>query len=288
MPDDTPGLSKASESAIEERLRSALSGAAPQGYPTIGVREKIVGSVRARVRRRQHVAGALAACCLVIAGASAGIASWHSTQSSGNKSAAPAAAAGQRHGLPVANPSAGAGIPAARADCGEVAEGSRIASGCYGVYSRSPNPTANDGVFDYAQSYAAAGASSALKKRSNSSQSSASQGSASPSSTTSRGVVSYRVLVPVGQAISVTLPGVAAEIWSAPAVAPGQGSGASQVRISSEQSGGVGVGSSATFQSSVAVTVLIDASGLPVCGTLHIPCGAPLSTWSLVLEFQKS
>jgi hypothetical protein len=294
--DDLTGMSEASDSALEERLRQALSRAAPQGLPTIGVRERIVGSVRARVRRRQQLAGSLAACCLLIAGVSAGVVSWHATQHPGSSSAAVAPLGANKKSVSGAarTPSPDLARPsrAARAGCGEISEGNGVVSGCYGVYDRSPDFSVNGPVYGFPiqgdstastvpGSYSASGpapGSTGAK--------SATGGSAAQGKEVIQG--EYKVVVPVGRPVTVILPGTAGEIWSAPAVAPGQGSGATQVRIVEEGSGGVGDGSSASFESGIPVTVLIDASALPVCGSLHIPCGAPTSTWSLVLEFQKS
>jgi hypothetical protein len=290
--DDLKGTSEASDSALEERLRQALSRAAPQGLPTIGVRERIVGSVRDRVRRRQRVAGAFAACCLVIAGVSAGVVSSHTTPHSGNMSAAAAPdVANQKHVPGAASAPSRSLARAARAGCGQISESNGVFGGCYGVYDRSPDFSVNGPVYGFpiqgdATKSTASGAYSGLGT------SGATSPKSAPADSTTQGkeVVQgeYKVVVPVGRPVTVTLPGTAGEIWSAPAVAPGQGSGATQVRIVEEESGGVGDGSSASFESEIAVTVLIDASALPACGSLHIPCGAPTSTWSLVLEFQKS
>ena len=294
MHDDLTGTSEASDSALEERLRQALSRAAPQGLPTIGVRERVVGSVRDRVRRRQRVAGAFAACCLVIAGVSAGVVSSHATSHSGNLSAAAAPGVANQKSAPGA-----AGAPSlhearvARAGCGQISEGDAVVGGCYGVYDRSPNFSVNGPVYGFPmpldQTKSVAPSSSGSGSAGNTGSSGAK--STSGGSTTQGSEVvqgQYKVVVQVGSPVTVMLPGTAGEIWSAPAVVPGQGSGATQVRIVEEESGGVGDGSSATFESEIAVTVLVDASALPVCGSLHIPCGAPTSTWSLFLEFHKS
>ncbi len=205
MPDSTHGSSQASEGALEERLRSALSGAAPQGYPTIGVREKVVGSVRAHVRRRKQMAGALAACCLLIAGASAGVAAFHASKNPVIKTAAALLPAHQK--APHSSAQGNSGYLALRSNCGQVSEGFRVAPGCYGVYDRSPDLSFNE------SDRTAAGKSS---------------GGTAPPSYESATVTprveprdgSYRVLVPVGQTVTVILPGAAGEIWSAPAVAP--------------------------------------------------------------------
>jgi hypothetical protein len=289
--DDITGTSEASDSALEERLRRALSRAAPQGLPTIGVRERIVGSVRDRVRRRQRVAGAFAACCLVIAGVSAAVVSSHATPHSGNISAAAApGGANQKRVLRAASaPSPDVARPA-QAGCGQISEGDGVVGGCYGVYDRSPDFSVN--APDYGPPEGNKTKNAAPRSYSGLSASAATSPKSSSAGATAQGDElvqgEYRVVVPVGRPVTVVLPGTAEEIWSAAAVAPGQGAAAANVRIVGEQSGGVGDGSSATFESEIAVTVLVDASALPVCGSLHVPCGAPTSTWSLVLEFQKS
>jgi hypothetical protein len=289
--DDLTGTSEASDSALEERLRQALSRAAPQGLPTIGVRERIVGSVRDRVRRRQRVAGAFAACCLLIAGVSAAVVSSHTTPHSGNISAAaaPGGANQKRVSRAAGEPSPDVARPA-QAGCGQISEGDGVVGGCYGVYDRSPDFSVN--APDYGPpkgnktKNAAPDSYSGLSASSPTSPKSSSAGATAQGDELVQG--EYRVVVPVGRPVTVMLPGTAGEIWSAAAVAPGQGSAAAHVRIVGEQSGGAGDGSSATFESEIAVTVLVNASALPVCGSRHIPCGAPTSTWSLVLEFQKS
>jgi hypothetical protein len=298
--DGTEGPMQANESALEERLRNALSGAAPEGYPTIGVRERVVGSVRARVRRRQRIAGGLAACCLVIGGVSAGVVSWRHTQSPGNESAAALPSNGRKAPASLSRP-AQASIPAPHSNCGEVVEGSRVAAGCYGLYNGSPEFEANSPLYEYAAPGTKAGplfptpATTPSKATDTTQRTDAAKplsGNTAPGGTSAGAAsareVSYRILVPLGQPVTVMLPGTTGKIWSAPAVAPGQGPDAAQVRVIREQSGGVGKGSSASFESDVAVTVLIDASAIDVCGDLHIPCGSPTSTWELVLEFQES
>jgi hypothetical protein len=295
--DDLTGTSEASDSALEERLRQALSRAAPQALPTIGVRERIVGSVRDRVRRRQRVAGAFAACCLVIAGVSAGVVSSHASPHSGNTSAAAAPIGANKKSVSGAarTPSPDLARPA-QAGCGEISEGNGVVGGCFGVYNRSPDFSINGPVYgpamppDQTKSIAPSSSGSGTAGSTGSTGGNGAKSSAAGPTTQGDELVQgqYKVVVPVGRPVTVMLPGTAGEIWSAAAVAPGQGSGATQVRIVGEESGGVGDGSSATFESGIAVTVLVDASALQVCGSLHIPCGAPTSTWSLVLEFQKS
>jgi hypothetical protein len=94
--------------------------------------------------------------------------------------------------------------------------------------------------------------------------------------------------VPVGGAVTVVLPDLSGAIWSVPAVVAGQGTSSNEVRLIGESAGAAGKSSSATFESSVPATVLIEASALDVCGASKVPCGASTDTWSVVLVFQKS
>lgn len=330
------------EAELEKRLRRSLSNAAPQSLPTVGVRETIVDGVRARVRRRQRVAGGLAACCLVIAGATAGVASLHSTEHPGTTSAAAHLPSAQK-GAPAVAPrtntrtSGGSTFQAARAECAQIVEGLHVISGCYGVYNGSPDLSINGdsvgpGVPATGTSTPGSSAGGTLSNGASSgpstsppASSSSPTGVASPpgdsasggggstgsgttgsgttgSGTTGSGTIGsgtttgkpvpvegiYRVVVPVGRGVTVVLPGIAGEIWSVPAVVPGQGAGAAQVRLLAQVASGVGKGSSATFESSVPATVLIGASALDACGLRQVPCGASPGTWSIVLVFEKS
>jgi hypothetical protein len=252
---------------LEARLKDALSRSAPVGFPTIGVRERIVGAVRARRARRQRVAGALAAACLVVAGVTVGIAGLHSGATPGRTSAGPALS-------PRSNPNVGASsVPAPRANCGEVLVGGSVVGGCSGAFGRSPVSTASPTAFGPPSSTASK------------------QGKDKTSGGTTAGgtgqvAAGDEVVVPVGRPVTVLLPGSAGEIWTAPAIVPGQGTDASRVHAVSARVDGAGLGSSATFESPVAVTVVIDASELGVCGEQHTPCGMPTSFWSVVLEFR--
>ncbi|MFZ0667368.1 MAG: hypothetical protein WAM97_16560 [Acidimicrobiales bacterium] len=86
--------------------------------------------------------------------------------------------------------------------------------------------------------------------------------------------------------IRVMLPGTSGEIWTAPAVAPGQGMDAGKVRVNALGVDGKGKDSYAVLESNVPVTVEVEASAIPVCGIGNSPCGTPNATWTLVLEFQ--
>ena len=260
---------------LEARLRNALSQAAPLGLPTIGVRERIVDAVRGRRARRQRVAGALAAGCLVVAGLSVGVATLHPGANSGKSSADALHAAAALPHSPV-NPgvsdAGGRNLPAARTNCGEIAVSDSVVAGCHGVFGKT-SPSA-DGPLG-----------STVPKASVTSEPGPGKGS---TGATYGGAEQVEVVVPVGRPVTLMLPGSPGEIWTAPAVVPGQGTDASRVTAVSSHVAGVGKGSSATFESSVAVTVEIDASALAVCGEQQTPCGAPTSFWSVFLEFRAS
>ncbi len=243
---------------LEFRLRDALSKAAPPGLPTIGVRERIVCGVRERRARRQRLAGALAATLLVVAGASVGAVALHSSSNGKTTSAAAPL---------VTSPK----LPVPRANCGEIAVDASVVAGCYGVFGKSP--TTNSTYGSEQPAFAEPNAHKNFKGN----KAGGDQGSGG-----------YEVVVPVGRPVTVVLPGSAGEIWTAPAVVPGQGTDASRVLAISAHVAGAGKGSSATFESTVAVTVVIDASSLAACGEQQTACGMPTSFWSVVLEFRAS
>ena len=268
---------------LEARLRDSLSRAAPQGLPTIGVRERIVGAVRSRRARRHRIAGGVAAACLVVGGLSAGVVALHQPGNAGRSdfdAAGQAGSAGHAPASPAANPEHPAGtttsIPGPRADCGEVAVGQSVVPGCYGVFATSSGSVQSGAVGFAAPTFTT-----------NSAGSDTTSGGLDKSRQY-RQYGGYQVVVPVGRPVTLVLPGSAAEIWTAPAVVAGQGTDAARVRTISARFGAVGQGSSATFESTVAVTVAIDASALGVCGGHHTPCGMPTGLWSVVLEFQAS
>jgi hypothetical protein len=284
---------------LEDRLRAALSNAAPEALPTVGVRERIIGAVRARRRRRQQVVTAFAACCLVIAGVSFGVASLHGASHPATNAAAPLAGVGSRI-QPAPQKTSSAGLPlfqgddAVTANCGEIIVSTGADAGCYGVFDRSSDFAINGTEYASAATPPAASSSgnTAQTEPTSPSGNSALGDAAGPTKRSEAKDLSprqaYRVVVPVGFPVTVVLPGTPGQIWFAPAVAPGQGSGAAMVRSLKAKAGGEGLGSSATFESGIPVTVLVEASALPECGSPPTPCGAPASTWSLVLEFQKS
>src|ERR1700722_19481173 len=126
---------------FDDRLRRSLTDAAPEALPTIGVRETIVHGVRARVRRRQRVAGAVAVSCLLIAGLTTGVAALHSSQHPATNSAArkaPSSSSGHQTSEPAAGGAEpGPSYQAKRSGCGEIVEGAQTIGGCYGVFSGS-------------------------------------------------------------------------------------------------------------------------------------------------------
>ncbi len=254
---------------LEARLRDALSRAAPLGLPTIGVRERIVDAVRGRRARRQRIAGSVAAACLVVAGLTVGIAALHPSAAPGRTSAE--AALGPR---PSTN--GGAAPPAApraaRANCGQISVSGSGLAGCYGIFGNSPvayGPGAP-------QPGSSSGSGSQKKQTT----------PGSPGSAAAAEPGGYEVAVPLDRTVTVDLAGTAGEIWTAPAVVAGQGSDASRVAVTTTRVSGAGEGSSATFESQVAVTVVVEASALGTCGDQHTPCGMPTRYWSVVLEFR--
>ena len=266
---------------LEARLRDALSRAAPQGLPTIGVRERIVDAVRTRRARRQRIAGAVAAACLVVGGLSAGAVALHQSGNAGKTSfnaAGQSGAAGRAPASPAANPYSArvsTSIPPPRADCGEVAVGRSVVPGCYGVFAKSS---------DSVQGAAGLATPTFTTAGKGSSKTTGAVNENGPD----EAYGGYQVVVPLGRPVTLVLPGSPAEIWTAPAVVTGQGTDAARVRTISARVGAEGQGSSATFESAVAVTVVIDASALGVCGGRQTPCGMPTGLWSVVLEFQAS
>ena len=315
--DDSPE----SLGALEDRLRDARSNAAPQGLPTIGIRETIVQAVRARLRRRQRIAGALAAS-VMLAGAAAGIISWqasrHSRTSISAAPAAPAASApANRSNARAASPSASSGaspygVPAttARPGCGEIVVGTSVNDGCYGIFTKTSENLQGGANFSVAQppvpSAGSTSAGSAGAGSAGAGSGGAGSGGAGSGATrlSAEGKLSQRngyLVVPVGRPVTVIIPGTSGQIWSAPAVSPGQGTDATRVRTlavnahgvvaGSGSSGGAGAsagaGSSATFESSEPVTVLVDASALTTCGADHTPCGTPTESWYLFIEFRS-
>jgi hypothetical protein len=267
------------DNGLEARLRQALSQSAPPGLATIGVREMIVDAVRARRARRHRVGGALAATCLVVAGVAVGISVQHGTAGPGRISAQSALA-------PRANPTASAAaLPVPSAGCGEVAVGGNVVAGCAGAFGRAQ---ANAPLS--AASPTASRTGTSEKRYSSVSPSTYSPAAGGAGSGGSAGQTSagYEVVVPVGRPVTLVLPGSPGDTWTAPGVVPGQGADASRVRTVSAHVGGVGEGSSVTFVSPVAVTVVVDASELAVCGSGHTECGTPIVEWSVVLEFRAS
>jgi hypothetical protein len=263
---------------LETRLRDALSRAAPRGLPTIGVRERIVDAVRGRRARRQRLAGGLAAACLVVAGVSVGAVALHQSSNGGKTGGVaalgrPSASGGERSDHGPLNPAASTStLPVPRANCGEIAVGGSVVGGCYGVFGSSPTTFGPSGYVP------ASSANLGVQKKTG--------GHAGHKAAGVQALGGYQVVVPVGRPVTVLLPGSAGEIWTAPAIVPGQGTDAARVRAIAAHVSGAGQGSSATFESTVAVTVVIDASALTACGEEHTPCGMPTSFWSVVLEFR--
>ncbi len=265
------------DTEVEARLRDALSRSAPRGLPTIGVRERIVDAVRARRARRHRVAGALAASCLLVAGVAVGISVQHGAAGPNRISAESA---------PRANPTVGvAALPAPNAGCGEVAVGGNVVAGCAGAFGKAPANTPEGAASPKASATVSgqtpypAGPTGTY---------SAAGGATGSGGGTGQASLGYEVVVPVGRAVTLVLPGSPGHTWTSPEVVPGQGADASRVRTVSAHVGAAGEGSSVTFESTVAVTVVVDASELAVCGDGHTACGTPTAEWSVVLEFRAS
>jgi hypothetical protein len=260
------------DNELETRLRDALSRSTPLGLPTIGVRERVVAAVRARRARRQRIAGALAAACLVVAGITVGLTGVHSATN-------PARAAAGAAVSPHSNPNFGApSVPAPRAGCGEITVGNSAVAGCSGAFGRAPAYT----VTPTASGPGAFAESESGKKKTTTGASVGGTGAGS----TGQPAAGDEVVVPVGRPVTVLLPGSPGDIWTAPEIVPGQGTDASRVMVITAQVSGSGKGSSASFESPVAVTVVVEASALGTCGAQHTPCGMPTSYWSVVLEFR--
>ena len=252
---------------LEARLREALSEAAPESLPTIGVREKLVSSIHERRRRKQQLFGGIAAACVIFGGIAVGIAAGatHTDHSSNlSTSAAPIKRSAGPLKATAAAPNS-SDLP--RPDCAEATIGTNAATGCWGTYSRT-----SSGSVDYSlkgnESEDASGTSKALTR-----------------SHTARNL---EIVVPLGQPVTIDLPGVSGKIWTAPAIAPGQGAGAQNVQKISEKASSPGGSASATFESRTAVTVVVEASSFAVCGTAQTPCGDQVGTWSMVIEFQAT
>jgi len=305
------------ETPLETHLRQALSSAAPRGLATIGVRERIVESIHRRRQRRLQVAGSLAACCLVIAGVTAGaVALHHGGGSNSNTSAAPFVGApsgtSDQHPTAVRSP-ASAGSPtsdsvAGAGSCAMVTIAGGSVSGCYGTFAvqsgsgqvaYSAAKSATNGSVTTSESKGPSGSTTATNPDATSStpegtaalDKKAVTGPGKPPTSAGANAPSLQsggeqIVVRLGQMVTVTLPGIHGEIWTAPTVAPGQGVDASRVRTTDVRVMRPGEGSSATFESSIPVTVEINASAINVCGDANTPCGEPTTTWFVILEFQ--
>jgi hypothetical protein len=267
---------------VEARLREALSRAAPKGYPTIGVRESIVEAVRARHRQKQRVGLSVAACCVLIAGATVAVTRLEVGKSQSNISAAarPGGSPSTKN-APIAagvTPKSSARL-AARCAVVTAASGSTYGYGCTGVFSSLPPGTF--GVAGAAsQNRDVSVGQSSLSARSKKSR-------ANPATEAAPANGADEVVVPIGRPVTVTLPSSPGEIWTSPAIESGQGQDAARVRTTSARAGVPGDGSSATFESAAPVNLVLVASELPVCGPPQAVCGTPAETWSVVLEFRK-
>jgi len=289
------------ETGFEARLRSALSDAAPPGLPTIGVREKIVEAVRRRRQRRLQVAGGVAVSVLLVAGVTAGALAFHRAGNSSNNSAAalPFARSTNAEGAASGSVLHSSATPHSQpSNCVEVAVTGGATSSCFGVFSE---PSASSGslentsnsTFKQSQPPAADSATSVTPTNESKASSpgyaagSASMGPAAKGS--AKGPSSIRrLVVPLGHSVTVTMPRIPGEIWTAPALAAGQGDIATRVRTISSKFLSAGQGSYAIFESSAPVSVDIVASAIDVCGNSYTPCGVPTKTWLLVLVFQGS
>jgi hypothetical protein len=283
---------------VEARLRDALSRAAPKGYPTIGVRESIVDAVRARHRQKQRVGLSVAAFCVLIAGAAVAVTSLDVGKSQSNISAASGplgqANAGPAPSAAVVPPKADASGAALAARCVVVTVGAGSNYGCSGVFSTLPGGTYGAATFSGSRKEdlsnvplpsATSVAASGGRLNSGNTTTTSVPGHFSNGGSPANGT--DEVVVPVGRAVTITVPGTSGEIWTSPAVESGQGPEADAVRITSARAGIPGNGSTATFESGVPGNIVVIASELPVCGPSQAVCGTPTEIWSVVLEFRK-
>jgi hypothetical protein len=255
---------------LEETLRDALSKAVPEPLPTIGVRAKLIDSIHERRRRRQQLVGGIAAACVIIGGIAIGVtASGHGA----SKSAAPSISAG----LPQ-RPRANSQIPSTsnlpRPDCAEATIGAQATTGCWGTFSRTSNAyesanTPNDAAASNSAASLGQSTRDFGEKRTHTAR-------------------NLEIVVSLGTPVTIELPGSSGDIWTAPAVAPGQGAEANNVQTISESASNAGGSASATFESRSAVTVVVEASEFAVCGSEETPCGDQEGTWSMVIEFQAT
>jgi hypothetical protein len=195
-----------------------------------------------------------------------GLAVSHSPSNSGSFNAAP-----ERSAKVPSIPS--------RSACAQILVGNQANSGCYGNFaagtvtfgasSRAPSPAA------YASANTAAASDQSKQDRNSAAL------SAPPQS-------SYQVEVPLDRAVTVELPAVSGKVWTAPAFAPDQGIATNAVRVLRDRAGVVGRESSATFESSKPVSVLVEASELDTCGKNATPCGSPQRSWSVEIVFSNN
>lgn len=311
MPDERG----AGRSALEDRLRRALTDAAPEALPTIGIRERLIAGVCSRHRRRQKTLGAIAVTVVVLAGATAGVVSLGHGAPGGR-----ATASASQSEAPLANRPAGSsaeelgGVSTrARAtsntsDCALVLVDGVKHDGCDGAFalgtgsvSASSTESSNHDDVTFGQSstllQTQPGSTATGVTNTNSANptastvangarynASASSSSASAANANVHHPVTYTLVVPLGRAVTIVMPRISGQIWTAPSIAPGQGEGAVHVRITDAHESRPGKSSYATLESSSAVTVVVDASVLDSCG--GSACGSPVESWNVVLEFQ--
>jgi len=286
-----PDRSKAFD--IEERLRRSLSGSAPEAFPTIGVRERIVYSVRARRRRRRRGIAGVAFVLVLVGGASAAAVSLQSARQPAEVSSAPSMHAsssaspskvGKAPGAPLrasAHPDRGS-VPA---NCGWISLEGNGHGGCYGSFRDLAGGNADQqGIATFG-----AAAPSATSERNEPAKATGAPSSSEPQL---RSIGNDEVVAPVGLEVSIELPATKGYIWTAPAVVssvnavPGATSKTGTVRTAVSSSGGPDAGSYAIFESDGPARVMVAATAIATCGPSRTACGVPVREWSVILEFQ--
>ena len=287
---DSP-VSSADDTAVEASLRQAFAESAPETLPTIGVRERIVERLRVRRRRRQRVVISVAGSCVLVVGVLVGALAVHPSGPSSRESAAPSMASAGAGARSVSKASGGA-PKSLSVNCPSVFVGPPSgARRCFGTFS-DPATAYDSPVFSPEASGTAVFGSSreanGADKLNTQKAGGAGGTTGSPLLAAPISPASPAIVVPVGRTVTIDLRGDVREFWTAPAVAPGQGTTASGVRQLSASVGKPGGISATTFRSAQPVTVVVIATELSVCGNSETVCGSPTREWSVVLEFQKT